>query len=980
MIRGICVSLLLVLVASVAQAEVLPIEQVREIDYRGEPEIDEDETVTVTGVVTVGSGIFREEASDLDAYIQDKTGGINIYTRNIRGIKLRLGDSVVVSGKVQMSFSSPTKGQIRLKIESPEDLEIVGEGTVPEPVTLTASELTAESAPPLELYEGKLVRLEDVSITGGDWPSSAGSEKELTLEDASGGFKIRVDRDTDIDGTEQPDDPFILVGVVVQNDPSSPYLSEYTVWPRSRYEDFLAVGNGSGIAALEPSSVDNDLESFDLTVTLSGNGRDTITACSVDLPLADGWTWSGGAGNIELSGPGMSGAAYEVTAGGVTVHSSAIWDSDVSYGSVVVKNMTPPAGLVSSEVTVRTSVDGVSFENISLQPVLRSVYPVPEVYISEVYPHDGTTSGSNAFIELHNSGTSTAYLEGYVLCEQRAVPYCDVEVRHTFGPSDVLAPDGYLVLVESPAGFSQRFDYDGAIEASISPLGREGGDGGLCGGEESYEVVSFWRDASLSDLVHHIEYKDVITCTDDMCSQFEASAFGMIPPVGYALVSDAEQIPESPPLALTASPTPGEPTEVGYKVPVVDRVQSHATDIMEVFFSEPMDDSGLGNPENFTVFHPATDTLPAETLPATVATPSISGEKVLLLFDGVRGGSATLEVAGLASRFGEAMRDTTRTLVITSTAAVRMCRIQDSDEYGFSPLRDSTVFTMGFITVPPGVFQPDFSSIYVQGLDGCGVNAFSYEEPSPAPVLGDFVTLLGDVTEYVGNAGSTTEIYMSPDPRVTILSRGYPEPEPVVLRTGDVGREINEGRLVRTEGAIINTSDYDFFIDDGTGGIQIYQNYTEIDFTRFKIGMYARVTGVVLQYDYTIPFFETYELCPRYESDIEIIEDAFPSGATLSVEPLVFCPTCGEERFAIRYGAEASSDVVLRLFDVAGREVRTIYSGVSLGDAEVFWDGKGDDGKTVAPGLYICFLEATETVSGRRMTASVPIVVGIELE
>jgi hypothetical protein len=769
-IRCVCGCLLVVLVAATAYGAVSTIEDVKEIDSRGEAELD-GQAVTVTGVVTVGSGTFSSQTSTLDAYIQDKTGGINVYTRSpLTGIRLRMGDSVVVTGTVQMSFTSPTKGVIRLKVGSLEDLEVVGKGTVPEPVALTVSEATQTSTPPFEPYEGVLVRIEDVSITAGDWPTSHGVSRDLTVEDATGSLTLRIDGDTDIGGTAQPADPFIVVGVVVQNDATSPYLSGYTVWPRSRYDDFLAVGNGSGIAVIDPSSVDNDLESFDLTITLSGNGRDTVTAFSVDLPLADGWTWPGGAGNVELTGPGMSGATYEAASAGVTVRSCAIWDAGDSYGSVILRNVSPPAGLVSSAVIIKTSVDGTTFEDVSLQPVLRAVYPIPEVYISEVFPEDGMTSESDAFIELHNIGATTAHLEGYVLCEQRVVPYCDFVVRHVFAPGDTLGRDGYLVLVESLAGFNQRFDYDGAIQASISPLGREGGDGGLCGGEESYEVISLWRDASLSDVVHHVEYKDAVTCPIDMCEEFEPAAFGIIPPVGYSLVSDAEQIPENPPLALTATPTPGEATEIAYKAPVLDRVQSHVTDVMEVFFSEPMDDQGLGEPANFTVFLAPSGTQPADTFPVMVAAPSISGEKVLLLFDGTRGGLASLNVTGQASQFGEVMRDTVVTLVIMSTAATRMCRIQDSDEYGFSPLRDSTVFTMGFITVPPGVFQPEYSSIYVQGLDGCGVNAFSYDVPSPVPVLGDFVTVSGDVTEYVGTAGSTTEIYMSPDPRVTILS------------------------------------------------------------------------------------------------------------------------------------------------------------------------------------------------------------------
>jgi hypothetical protein len=965
---------MLVLVAFAANGAVITIEEAKEINSGGDSELD-GQTVTVTGVVTTGSGIFSGELGSLDAYIQDKTGGINLYTRTLKGVRLSLGDSVVVTGTVSMSFSSPNAATIRLQVNHLGDIEIVGTGTVPEPVVLTASEVTETSTPPFEPYEGVFVRVQNVGITGGDWPTSPGTSRDLTVEDATGSFTLRIDSDTDIGGTPEPDEPFTVIGVVVQNDRRYPYLSDYTIWPRSRYEDFLANGNGSGMATLEPSSVDNDLPSFDLVVTLTGNEQDTITAFSVDLPLVDGWTWEGGAGNVALSGPGLSGATYDVTASGLTVQSCAVWDGDVSYGSVTLRNMAPPAGLVTSQVTVRTSVDGTTFEDIGILPELKAVHPVPDVYITEIFPDDGTASASNAFVELHNTGNSTAYLEGYVLCEQRAASLCDAEVRHVFGPADTLAPDEYLVLVESSAGFDESFDYDGAIETAISPLGRVGGDGGLCGGEESYEVISFWRDAALSDLVHYMEYKDAVVCLADMCDEFETNAFDQIPPVGYALLSDIVQLPEGPPFALTAIPTPGEDNFVGFKAPVVDKVLSYATDIVEVFFSEPILGAGLDEPENFRLCGQH------EGCPAAVkAYPSTSGEKVLLLFDDPAPGAASLEVINLTSVFGEALDDTVVAFSVTSTGIVAMCTIQAYDESGFSPVRDSTVFTMGFITVPPRVFQVEYSSIYVQGLDGCGVNVFSYDVPNPAPVIGDFVTVRGDVTEYVGAAGSTTEIFMAGDPRVTILSAGYPEPDPAILKTGDVGREINEGRLVQTEGAIISTSDFDFFIDDGTGGIQVYQNYLPIDFTRFEVGMYARVKGVILQYDYTRPFFESYELVPRYDSDIEIIEGAFPEESMLDVDARVFCPSCGEDGFSIRFGGESLSDVVLRLFDGAGRDVRTLYSGTSLGDSEIIWDGRDDDGKFVSPGLYICFLEVTESVTGRRTTESVPIVVGIELK
>lgn len=971
---GAC--LVIMLLALPSYGVILPIEEVKQIDINGDSEL-EGEVVTVTGVVTAGSETFSNETKDLDAYIQDKTGGINIYTRFLQGISLKLGDSVIVTGTVNMGFSSPIGGITRLKIESLSDIEIVGRGTLPVPVVLTASELTQQALPPFEPYEGVLVRIEDVSIVTGEWPTDPGLDRELTAQDAMASFTFRIDGDTDIGGTDRPPEPFIIIGVVVQNDRMYPLLSDYTIWPRSRYEDFLNMGNGSGAAVLEPSVVDNDVEAFDLAVTLTGNSRDTITAFSVDLPLIDGWTWPGGTGNVDLSGPGVSQATYEVTATGVIVRSSAIWDADLSVGTVTLKSVAPPAGLVSSYVTVKTSTDGITFADVSPQPVLKALYPKPDVYITEIYPHDGTTSASNAFVELRNNGSSTAFLEGFALCEVRPVPYCAIEVRHIFGPGDTLPAGAYLVLAESATGFSQRFDYVGAIPAAISPLGRVRGDGGVCGGDETYEVISLWRDASLSDLVDHIEYKDAVACPADMCEGFDVGgAFPYIPPKGYALLGDISQIPEYPYRGvLSSTPTPGEDNVIGYKTPVVQKVVSHVTDVVEVIFSEPMGE-GLTDPANFEVCEPA-----LTCLPAVSAHPSLSREKVLLLFDDLAPGTKQLLVTNVASLFGQDLRDTLVTFTLSSEAAVRACTIQDYDAYGFSPVRDSTLVMVGFITVPPGVFQPDYSSIYVQGLDGCGVNVFSYDVPSPAPAMGDFVSVQGDVTEYVSSsAGSTTEIYMSSPGNLAILSRAYPEPAAVVLRTGDVSREENEGRLLQTEGAIVSTSDYDFYIDDGSGGIQIYQNYTQIDFSQFRVGMYARVKGVVLQYDYTRPFLESYELVPRYESDIEIIEGAFPTQVLLEVDARVFCPSCGEESFTIRFGGESLSEVVLRLFDVGGREIQTLYSGPSLGTREIQWSGKDSGGNAVPPGLYVCFLEVTEPVSGKKTTASVPIVVGIELK
>ena len=499
-----------------------------------------------------------------------------------------------------------------------------------------------------------------------------------------------------------------------------------------------------------------------------------------------------------------------------------------------------------------------------------------------------------------------------------------------------------------------------------------GGDGGICGGSQSYEAISLWRDASVSDLVDDVKYGDRLTCSADMCEAFGKGGpvLPVIPPLGYGIVSK-QWSPCCPYQALSASPTPGGENLRTDLHPVVRSAASYSQNVVEIFFSEPMDAGALARTASFSLNGEA----------ALAAYPSLSREKVLLLFgDAPLNTSAALEAEGLVSWAGVAMLDTTYALTIARDPCTNVCDIQAYDSDGYSPLNGKTVTMFGFITVPPGVFQPSYQSIYVQGLDGCGANVFSYAVSSPRPRIGDFVSVTGLVTEYVSaKAGSTTEISMPSERSLAIVSRAYPEPEAPVLGTGAVNKEVHEGKLIQTEGAVVNASAFGFYLDDGSGGVQVYQNFTAIDFTRFQTGMYVRVKGVVLQYDYTIPFLEGYELVPRYDSDIEIIKDAFPATAVLAVDAHVFCPSCGDDGFPIRFGAPSLSSVTLRVFDAAGRLISTLFNGASIGEREIVWRGTDGDGKPLPPGLYVCHFEAIESVSGKTITETVPIVIGTHL-
>ncbi len=81
--------------------------------------------------------------------------------------------------------------------------------------------------------------------------------------------------------------------------------------------------------------------------------------------------------------------------------------------------------------------------------------------------------------------------------------------------------------------------------------------------------------------------------------------------------------------------------------------------------------------------------------------------------------------------------------------------------------------------------------------------------------------------------------------------------------------------------------------------------------------------------------------------------------------PNPFSPTT-----SIRYDVPAQGGhVTIRLFDVAGRLVRTLVDGPEMpGRKEVRWDGRDERGASVASGVYYCRLEAAGFETTRKMT------------
>jgi hypothetical protein len=102
---------------------------------------------------------------------------------------------------------------------------------LPDPYEVTLADLAADG----ETYESCLVWVCGLTIIDGEWPAE-GSWANLTGDDGSGPINpvvLRIDNDTEIDGSPAPVEPFTAVGIAGQYDSSGPYFEGYQFLPRN---------------------------------------------------------------------------------------------------------------------------------------------------------------------------------------------------------------------------------------------------------------------------------------------------------------------------------------------------------------------------------------------------------------------------------------------------------------------------------------------------------------------------------------------------------------------------------------------------------------------------------------------------------------------------------------------------------------------------------------------------------------------------
>ena len=274
-------------------------------------------------------------------YMYDNSGGINVFdfVDEPGGYQAMRGDSIRVFGDI--AFFS---GLLEIQVDS---IQLLSAG-----VALVMPAVVTDLD---ESTESEYIRLNGFTVvTPSQWPA-AGSNANVDITNGTDTLLMRIDRDTDIDGTPVPTGAFDVIGAGGQFDSSSPYDEGYQIFPRDSMDIIPAIiqtpctdpffseyiegsGNSKGFEIYNPTAAPLDLGPY--KVYVSGNGGSFIN-------------------EFDLSGTIASGGVYTVVANQAVSGMLAVADTALSFPSVAHFNGDDALFLVDTVMGDTLDVIGV---------------------------------------------------------------------------------------------------------------------------------------------------------------------------------------------------------------------------------------------------------------------------------------------------------------------------------------------------------------------------------------------------------------------------------------------------------------------------------------------------------------------------------------------------------------------------------------------------------------------------------------------
>ena len=181
------------------------------------------DTLMITGVITSPN----LQASNTAFFIQDATGGIEVFKYNLSETEFTMGDSVFAIGTVLQYHGLTEFSPLTLDAEN---LGIIKSGaTMPAPMNITVEEYAADP----EYYEGMLVKVDSLYKADGSWPAeSSSSSLYLSNSAQTDTVQIYMPSILNIGAKAEPDYPVSVTGIGAQYSSGTTVNNGYEIIPR----------------------------------------------------------------------------------------------------------------------------------------------------------------------------------------------------------------------------------------------------------------------------------------------------------------------------------------------------------------------------------------------------------------------------------------------------------------------------------------------------------------------------------------------------------------------------------------------------------------------------------------------------------------------------------------------------------------------------------------------------------------------------
>ena len=284
----------------------------------------------------------------------------------------------------------------------------------------------------------------------------------------------------------------------------------------------------------------------------------------------------------------------------------------------------------------------------------------------------------------------------------------------------------------------------------------------------------------------------------------------------------------------------------------------------------------------------------------------------------------------------------------------------------------------GSVTADTAQYTSGYSSYAFQ--DGTGQwNGLVFDTEEMAIVTrGDEVSVTGLVTDndpdWVFKFGGNTRLINA---TVSVTSTGNDSPAPTGVSASDLAQtaeevESYEGVLVKLDNVTVSAvNQYDWSITDASGMEALIDE--DMGTMGAGIAMSELVEGQELSYIMGIfnYSFGTYKVQIRDVADLGTtvgIDD------DVKVNPYEYAlhdnfPNPFNPETQIRFSLGGRENVKLVIYDIMGRQVRTLANGDSFnsGFHVLNWDGRDNIGEKVATGMYIYRIKAGDFIADKKM-------------